>query len=88
MNPKVAAVLGLESSTYSKRVGQMGNGCSLIDDNLAEPIITSTIINLFRVREVQPWFHGNHIVLLQNGEKLRISRYQREAVQRLLGRKQ
>jgi two-component system, LytTR family, response regulator len=48
----------------------------------------STIVNLLRVREVQPWFHGTHIVLLQNGEKLRMSRYQREAVQRLLGRKQ
>lgn len=48
----------------------------------------STIVNVRRVREVQPWFQGSHIVLLQSGEELRMSRYQREAVERLLGRKQ
>lgn len=46
----------------------------------------STIVNLRRVREVQPWFQGSHIVILQSGEELRMSRYQRNAVQRLLGR--
>jgi two-component system LytT family response regulator len=47
----------------------------------------STIVNMHRIREVQPWFQGSHIVLLQNGEELRMSRYQRDAVARLLGRK-
>jgi len=47
----------------------------------------STIVNMRRVREVQPWFQGSHIVLLQSGEELRMSRYQRDAVERLLGRK-
>ena len=46
----------------------------------------STIVNLRRVREVQPWFQGSHIVVLESGEELRMSRYQRAAVQRLLGR--
>ena len=46
----------------------------------------STIVNLRRVREVQPWFQGSHIVVLQSGEELRMSRYQRAAVQRLLGK--
>jgi two-component system LytT family response regulator len=46
----------------------------------------STIVNLRRVREVQPWFQGSHIVVLQSGEELRMSRYQRIAVQRLLGK--
>ena len=46
----------------------------------------STIVNLRRVREVQPWFQGSHIVVLQSGEELRMSRYQRTAVQRLLGK--
>lgn len=46
----------------------------------------STIVNLQRVREVQPWFQGSHIVVLQSGEELRMSRYQRAAVQRLLGK--
>jgi two-component system LytT family response regulator len=46
----------------------------------------STIVNLKRVREVQPWFQGGHIVVLHSGEELRMSRYQRAAVQRLLGK--
>jgi two-component system, LytTR family, response regulator len=47
----------------------------------------STIVNARRIREVQPWFQGSHIVLLQSGEELRMSRYQRDAVERLLGKR-
>ncbi|HEX4311179.1 MAG TPA: LytTR family DNA-binding domain-containing protein [Acidobacteriaceae bacterium] len=47
----------------------------------------STIVNIHRVREVQPWFQGSHIVLLNTGEQVRMSRYQRDAVERLLGGK-
>jgi two-component system, LytTR family, response regulator len=46
----------------------------------------STIVNVRRIREVQPWFQGSHIVVLQSGEELRMSRYQRDAVDRLLGK--
>jgi two-component system, LytTR family, response regulator len=44
----------------------------------------STIVNVRRVKEVQPWFHGHHVVILQTGERLRLSRYQRAAA-KLLG---
>ena len=47
----------------------------------------STIVNLHRIREVQPWFQGSHIVILHSGEELRMSRYQRDAVERLLGKR-
>ena len=47
----------------------------------------STIVNVRRIREVQPWFQGSHLVLLHSGEELRMSRYQREAVERLLGKR-
>src|SRR5271165_4442791 len=47
----------------------------------------STIVNVQRIREVQPWFQGSHIVLLRSGEELRMSRYQRDAVERLLGKR-
>ncbi len=47
----------------------------------------STIVNARRIREVQPWFQGSHIVMLQSGEELRMSRYQRDAVDRLLGKR-
>ena len=47
----------------------------------------STIVNARRIREVLPWFQGSHIVMLQSGEELRMSRYQRDAVERLLGKR-
>ena len=43
----------------------------------------STIVNLRHVKEVHPWFHGYHLVVLDNGQKLRMSRYQREVADRL-----
>jgi two-component system, LytTR family, response regulator len=46
----------------------------------------STIVNLAKIKEIHPWFHGHHKVLLLNGKELRMSRYQSESVKRLLGR--
>jgi two-component system, LytTR family, response regulator len=43
----------------------------------------STIVNVCRIREIHPWFHGHHLVVLQNGQELRMSRYQREVAKRL-----
>jgi two-component system, LytTR family, response regulator len=45
----------------------------------------STIVNMARVKEIHPWFHGHHKVLLNNGIELRMSRYQSESVEILLG---
>jgi two-component system LytT family response regulator len=47
----------------------------------------STIVNVRRIREVQPWFQGSHIIVLRSGETLRMSRYQKVAVDRLLGKR-
>jgi two-component system LytT family response regulator len=42
------------------------------------------IVNLERVREVQPWFGGDHVVILTNGHKLRLSRsFRRRFLERL-----
>jgi hypothetical protein len=43
----------------------------------------STIVNLNFVKEVQPWFHGYHLVVLESGHQLRMSRYQQEVAERL-----
>ncbi|HXX17267.1 MAG TPA: LytTR family DNA-binding domain-containing protein [Candidatus Eremiobacteraceae bacterium] len=43
----------------------------------------STIVNIRRIREIQPWFHGYHLIILQNGQELRMSRYQRDVAKRL-----
>ena len=43
----------------------------------------SAIVNVHRIKEIQPWFHGYHMVLLQNGQELRMSRYQNDTARRL-----
>jgi two-component system, LytTR family, response regulator len=43
----------------------------------------STIVNIRRIKEIQPWFRGHHVVILETGEQLRMSRYQREAGRQL-----
>ena len=44
----------------------------------------SAIVRLDRVREMQPWFHGAFVVLLEDGTELRLSRSRREHLQSLL----
>lgn len=34
----------------------------------------STIVNIHRIREVQPWFGGDYIAILKSGVKLKVSR--------------
>lgn len=43
----------------------------------------SAIVNLHRIREIQPWFHGYHLIVLENGKELRMSRYKRNVAERL-----
>jgi len=43
----------------------------------------SAIVNLQYVRELHPWFHGYHLVVLESGQRLRMSRYQKELAAKL-----
>jgi two-component system LytT family response regulator len=43
----------------------------------------STIVNLQYVKELHRWFHGYHVVVLESGQELRMSRYQKELAQKL-----
>lgn len=45
----------------------------------------STIANLERIREIQPWFSGDGMVVLRSGAKLRMSRSYRREVEGRLG---
>lgn len=44
----------------------------------------SAIINVRRVRTIHPWFNGHHLVTMDTGQQLRMSRYQHEAFLRLV----
>ena len=46
----------------------------------------STIVNLESVKELQPWFHGDYVVILQDGTQLTSSRGYREQLHKLLGK--
>jgi two-component system LytT family response regulator len=43
----------------------------------------STLVNVQYIREILPWRNGHHVVVLNSGHELRMSRYQRESVERL-----
>lgn len=47
----------------------------------------STIVNLNRIREMQQWFSGDYVVILEDGTRLRLSRHYREQVERQVGRR-
>jgi two-component system LytT family response regulator len=42
----------------------------------------SEIVNIDSVKEIQPWFHGDHVVILKNGEERRLSRRYRASLLR------
>jgi two-component system LytT family response regulator len=41
----------------------------------------SYIVNIERIKELQPWFNGEYVVILRNGTKLTLSRGYREKLQ-------
>lgn len=49
-------------------------------------ISRSTIVNVDRIRELQPLFHGEYAVILKSGARLTLSRSYRDKVDRLIGR--
>jgi two-component system LytT family response regulator len=45
-----------------------------LDPKVFMRVHRSTIVNIHRIREVQPWFGGDYIAILRNGVKLKVSR--------------
>ncbi|MGH7467881.1 MAG: LytR/AlgR family response regulator transcription factor [Longimicrobiales bacterium] len=44
----------------------------------------SAIVNLDRIRELQPYFRGEHVLILHDGTKLKLSRGRREKLEQML----
>jgi two-component system LytT family response regulator len=44
----------------------------------------SAIINVRRVKAIHPWFNGHHVVTMDTGQQLRMSRYQHETFLKLV----
>lgn len=47
---------------------------SQLDPEVFARIHRSEIVRIDAVKEIQPYFHGDHIVILRNGERVRLSR--------------
>jgi len=45
-----------------------------LDPKVFMRVHRSTIVNIHRIREVQPWFGGDYIAILRSGVKLKVSR--------------
>jgi len=66
--------------------GNMNEMEAKLDPGKFMRIHRSTIVNLERIREVQPWFHGHHRVVMTTGQELKLSRYQKDKLRLLLGK--
>ena len=64
----------------------IGNIESQLDPKKFLRIHRSTIVNVDRIRELQPWFHGEYRVLLGDGTQLMLSRSYRQKLHELLGK--
>jgi two-component system LytT family response regulator len=64
--------------------GTMSKLESCLDPKLFLRIHRSTIINVTRIKELQPLFHGEYAIILSNGKELTSSRSYRDKLQQLL----
>lgn len=48
-------------------------------------ISRSSMVNVERIKELQPMFHGEYVVILRNGTKLTLSRTYRDKLDKLMG---
>ena len=59
---------------------------SRLNPELFVRIHRSHIVNIERIKELQPWFNGDYVVILRDGTRLTLSRGYREKLQDRLGK--
>lgn len=69
--------VGADVHVIRERVSELA---SRLDPTRFGRIHRSTIVNFTRIRAIQPWFSGDAVVLLTNGQRLRMSRSFRTAI--------
>ena len=75
--------LGEESHLFRETMNRMEQR---LDARRFSRIHRSRIVNTERIKELQPWFNGEYLVVLRNGTKLTLSRGYREKLQEQLGK--
>ena len=74
--------VGKQAHTIRERISHLEE---TLDPRLFARIHRSTIVNLNRVREMQQWFSGDYVVILEDGTRLRLSRHYRDRVEKQVG---
>jgi two-component system, LytTR family, response regulator len=74
--------VGKESYLLREAIGSLE---AQLDPKRFPRIHRSTIVNIDRVRELQPWFHNEYRVILRDGTQLMLSRSCRKKLGELLG---
>jgi len=74
--------VGKESYLLREAIGSME---AQLDPKRFPRIHRSSIVNIDRVRELQPWFHNEYRVVLNDGTELMLSRSCRKKLSELLG---
>ena len=62
----------------------MATLASRLDPRHFARVHRSAIVNVRRVKAIHPWFNGHHVVTMDTGQQLRMSRYQNEAFLKLV----
>ena len=75
--------LGADSHLFRETMNNMEGR---LDRRRFVRIHRSRIVNTDRIKEMQPWFNGEHVVVLQDGSRLTMSRGCREKLQERLGK--
>lgn len=76
-------LIHLAASTHELRE-TMSSLAERLDPRHFARVHRSAIINVRRVQAIHPWFNGHHVVTMDTGQRLRMSRYQHEAFLRLV----
>lgn len=74
--------VGKAAHTIRERISHLEE---TLDPRLFARIHRSTIVNLNRVREMQQWFSGDYVVILEDATRLRLSRHYRDRVEKQVG---
>jgi two-component system LytT family response regulator len=74
--------VGVESHLLRETLGSLEGR---LDASKFMRIHRSTVVNIDRMKELQPWFHGDYVVILEDGTRLNLSRTYRDRVIELLG---
>ncbi len=59
---------------------------SRLDPSVFLRVHRSAMVNVHRIKAVHPWFNGYHLLILNTGHQLRMSRYQHQSFLQLTGR--